>query len=135
MPTVPPPSRDTTLDPGLFWFRHKTELLAALLVLVLGGAGFVGYRVYADHRDSAAAEFLAKAKTIPEYRQVIDRYPGTPGWRLCLPVFGGLVSGKKGFPTGQRNIADVSRQVPRARTGGHGANGDGREFRVDGKTG
>ena len=78
MPTVPPPSRDAALDPAVFWFRHKTELLAALLVLVIGGAGFVGYRVYADHRDSAAAEFLAKAKTATEYRQVIDRYPGTP---------------------------------------------------------
>ena len=78
MPTVPPPSRDATLDPAVFWFRHKTELLAALLVLVIGGAGFVGYRVYADHRDSAAAESLGKARTLPEYRQVIDRYPGTP---------------------------------------------------------
>ena len=65
MPTVSPPSRDATLDAAVFWFRHKTELLAALLMLVLGGAGFAGYRLYADRRDSAAAEFLGKAKTIP----------------------------------------------------------------------
>jgi TolA-binding protein len=79
MPTIPPPpSRDATLDPVLFWFRHKTELLIAALVLMLGLAGFIGYRVYTSHRESAAAEALANAKTIPEYRLVIERYGGTP---------------------------------------------------------
>jgi predicted negative regulator of RcsB-dependent stress response len=78
MPTVPPPSRDATVDPVVFWFRYRKELLAALAVLVIGGAGFIGYRVYADHRESAASEFLAKAKSNEEYRQVIERYPGTP---------------------------------------------------------
>ena len=78
MPTVPPPSRDATADPAVFWFRYKTELLAALLVIVLGAAGFAGYRIYSDQQESAAAELLGKARTDSEYRQVIDRYPGTP---------------------------------------------------------
>jgi predicted negative regulator of RcsB-dependent stress response len=77
MPTIPPPSRDATIDPAVFWFRHKTEFLAALLVLLLGAAGFAGYQVYVNHRDVAAAEFLGKARTNQEYREVIDRYPGT----------------------------------------------------------
>jgi predicted negative regulator of RcsB-dependent stress response len=97
MPTVPPPSRDASLDPAIFWFRHKTELLAALLVLVIGGAGFAGYRVYADHRDSAAAEFLGKAKTIPEYRQVIDRYPGTPAGASAYLFLADSYRAKKDF--------------------------------------
>ena len=78
MPTVPPPSRDATADPAVFWFRYKTELLAALLVIVLGAAGFAGYRIYSDRQESTAAELLGKARTDSEYRQVIDRYPGTP---------------------------------------------------------
>ena len=78
MPTVPLPTRDATLDPGVFWFRHKTELIAALLVILAGVAAFAGYRIYNDHRAAAAAEMLAQAKTIPAYQQVIERYPGTP---------------------------------------------------------
>ena len=78
MPTVPPPSRDATVDPVLFWFRYKTELLAGLLILILAAVGFIGYRLYVDHRDSSAAEALAAAHAIPEYQRVIDQYSGTP---------------------------------------------------------
>ena len=78
MPTVPPPSRDATVDPVLFWFRYKTELLAGLLILILAAVGFIGYRLYVDHRDSSAAEALAAAHSIPEYQRVIEQYPGTP---------------------------------------------------------
>ena len=78
MPTVPPPSRDATVDPVLFWFRYKTELLAGLLILILAAVGFIGYRLYVDHRDSSAAEALAAAHAIPEYQRVIEQYSGTP---------------------------------------------------------
>lgn len=97
MPTVPPPSRDATLDPAVFWFRHKTELLAALLILVLGGAGFAGYRLYVDRRDSAAAELLGKARTIPEYREVIDRYPRTPAGASAYLFLADSFRAKKDF--------------------------------------
>jgi predicted negative regulator of RcsB-dependent stress response len=97
MPTVPPPSRDATVDPVLFWFRYRMELLAALAVLVIGAAGFIGYRVYADHRESAAAEFLAKAKSNEEYRQVIDRYPGTAAGQAAYLFLAESYRAKKDF--------------------------------------
>jgi predicted negative regulator of RcsB-dependent stress response len=97
MPTVPPPSRDATVDPVIFWFRYRKELLAALAVLVLGTAGFVGYRVYADHRESAATEFLAKAKNDEQYRQVIDRYSGTPAAQAAYLFLAESYRAKKDF--------------------------------------
>jgi predicted negative regulator of RcsB-dependent stress response len=97
MPTVPPPSRGTTLDPAVFWFRYKTELLIALLVLLLGLAGFIGYRVYTDHRDRAAAELLAEAKTIPEYQAVIDRYAATPASASAYLLLAESQRAKKNF--------------------------------------
>lgn len=53
-------------------------MLAALIILLLGAAGFAGYQVYVSHRDEAAAESLGKAKNSEQYREVIDGYSGTP---------------------------------------------------------
>ena len=97
MPTVPPPSQDATVDAAVFWLRHKTELLAALLVLVLGAAGFAGYQLYINHRDEAAAEFLGKAHTDTEYREVIDRYPGTPAGASAYLFLAETFRAKKDF--------------------------------------
>jgi predicted negative regulator of RcsB-dependent stress response len=78
MPTVSPASQDTTVDPVVFWFRYKTELIVGILILILAVLGFLGYRVYVDHRDSAGAEALAAAHSAADYQRVIDEYPGTP---------------------------------------------------------
>jgi TolA-binding protein len=78
MPTVSPPSRDVAVDVTVFWVRHRTELLAALIVLLLGAGAFAGYRFYSEHRKSAAAKLLAQAQSIPDYQRVIDQYSGTP---------------------------------------------------------
>jgi predicted negative regulator of RcsB-dependent stress response len=78
MPTVSSPSADARVDPVLFWFRYKTELLAGLIILILAGLGFLGYRLYVDHRDSAAADALASAHNVADYDRVIDQYGGTP---------------------------------------------------------
>jgi len=84
MPTVPPPSRDAVLDASVFWIRHKTELIAGFLIIVIAAIGFAGYRLYNDHRDSAASALLASAKTVPEYQHLIDQYPGT---RACASAY------------------------------------------------
>ena len=78
MPTVPPPSRDSTIEPQFFWDKHKNEILAALVIAFLAIAGFVGYRVYSVQRDSSAAELLATAKKSEDFQKVINDFPGTP---------------------------------------------------------
>ena len=78
MPTIPPPSRDTALETRMFWERFKSEIIAALIVVLLAGVGFTGYRFYSDRRAAAASALLGSARTAQEYQEIIARYPSTP---------------------------------------------------------
>ncbi len=78
MPTASPPSTDVALETSVFWFRYRREIIALVILGLLALLGYTGYRLYIAHRDSEAAALLAGAKRIPDYQQVIDRYPGTP---------------------------------------------------------
>jgi predicted negative regulator of RcsB-dependent stress response len=77
MPTVPPPSRDATIEAHLFWHRFKSEIAAVIVFALLAIIGFAGYRFYSERQESNASALLASAKKAPDYQQVIERYPGT----------------------------------------------------------
>jgi len=78
MPTVPPPSYDAALETRVFWERFKTEIIAALIIVVLAIIGFGAYRFYIDRNAAAASALLASAKSADAYQQVIADYPNTP---------------------------------------------------------
>src|ERR1700730_3139955 len=78
MPTLPPSSHDAAIEAQVFWLRFKNEIATALIIVLLGIAGFAGYRLYTHSRDSAAAALLGSAKSPLDYQQVIARYPNTP---------------------------------------------------------
>jgi tetratricopeptide (TPR) repeat protein len=78
MPTAPPSSSDAALETRVFWERFKTEIIAALIVVVLAIVGFGAYRFYSDHRAAAASAMLASAKSADAYQQVIANYPNAP---------------------------------------------------------
>jgi len=78
MPTVPPPSYDAALETRVFWERFKTEIIAALIIVVLAIVGFGAYRFYSDRRAASASALLASAKSADAYQQVIADYPNTP---------------------------------------------------------
>jgi TolA-binding protein len=86
MPTAPPVStQDPALEAHVLWWKYRTELIAALLILALALAGFGGYRLFKERRASTAADALARAKNIPDYQQVIDQYGDTPaGATACI---------------------------------------------------
>jgi TolA-binding protein len=75
MPTATTPSQDTTFDASAFWIRHRSELLAGLIVLAMAAAGFAGYRLYNQRQAAAASKMLGGAKSIADYQRVIDEYP------------------------------------------------------------
>lgn len=77
MATASPLSTDPALETSLFWDQYKLPIIAAILILVLSGLGFAGYQLYQQRQSSAAATLLAKAKTQPDFEQVISRYPGS----------------------------------------------------------
>ena len=78
MPTVPSPSYDAALETRVFWERFKTEIIAALIIVMLAIIGFGAYRFYIDRKAAAASALLANAKSADAYQQVIADYPNTP---------------------------------------------------------
>jgi tetratricopeptide (TPR) repeat protein len=78
MPTLPPPSRDAALETRIFWERYKTAIVTVLLLALLGIIGFGAYRFYSERREAAASGLLGRAKTAPDYEEVISRYANTP---------------------------------------------------------
>ena len=75
---IDPPSTDAAVEARVFWLRFQKEIAAALIILILGIAGFAGYRFYTYRRNSTAAESLGNAKTPQDYQEVSAHYPGTP---------------------------------------------------------
>ena len=68
---------DIAPDREVFWERYKKEVMAVLLLALLAGAGFGGYKIYSDRQANAAASMLASAKTAGDFQKVISEYPGT----------------------------------------------------------
>jgi tetratricopeptide (TPR) repeat protein len=69
-------THDTAHEREVFWERYKKEVMAVLVIALLVGAGFGGYKIYADHQANAAASMLASAKTAADFQKVISSYPG-----------------------------------------------------------
>jgi tetratricopeptide (TPR) repeat protein len=78
MPTAPPPSRDAALETRFFWETHKTEILAVLLLAILGIVSYGAYKFYSERRDAAASALLGRAKTTRDFEQVVSAYSNTP---------------------------------------------------------
>ncbi|HVF71830.1 MAG TPA: tetratricopeptide repeat protein [Chthoniobacterales bacterium] len=69
---------DAVLEREVFWERHKTEVMIALVAILLAAAAFGGYRLYSERRASTAGNLLAAAKTSAQFQKVIADYPSTP---------------------------------------------------------
>ncbi|MFL6520303.1 MAG: YfgM family protein [Chthoniobacterales bacterium] len=76
MPTLT--STDTAPDREVFWDRYKKEVMAVLILALVGVAAYGGYRLYSDRQANAAAETLAGAKSASDFQKVIADYPRTP---------------------------------------------------------
>jgi TolA-binding protein len=68
---------DTVQDRDVFWERYKKEVMAVLILALLAGAGFGGYKIYSDRQANVAASMLASAKSAADFQKVISEYPGT----------------------------------------------------------
>ena len=62
----------------MFWERFKRQIIAALIIVLVGIIGFGAYRFYIDRKAAAASALLASAKSADAYQQVIADYPNTP---------------------------------------------------------
>jgi predicted negative regulator of RcsB-dependent stress response len=75
MPTLT--STDTAPDREVFWDRYKKEVMAVLILALLGVAAYGGYHMYSERQANAAAETLASAKTAADFQKVIAEYSQT----------------------------------------------------------
>jgi TolA-binding protein len=71
-------STDPLLESQVLWERHKKQVIAGLVLLVLGVAAWGSVRFVADRRDNAAAVALANAKSTTDYQKVITDYEKSP---------------------------------------------------------
>ena len=65
------------VDAHVFWHKFKTEIVAAIVIVVLLIIGFAGYWFYSERQEFAASTLLATAKNAQGYEQVMARYPNT----------------------------------------------------------
>ncbi|HEX4629399.1 MAG TPA: tetratricopeptide repeat protein [Chthoniobacterales bacterium] len=75
MPTLT--STDTAPEREVFWDRYKKEVMAVLILALLGVAAYGGYHLYTDRQANSAAEMLASAKTAADFQKVMADYPRT----------------------------------------------------------
>ena len=75
MPTLS--TAEPTPDREVFWERYKKEVMAVLVLALVGVAIFGGYKLYADRRENAGAGALAGAKTQADFQKVIADYSST----------------------------------------------------------
>ena len=76
MPTLS--SADPVLETQVFWFRHKKEVFALLILAFLAVAAWGAYQFYSERRDATAATSLASAKTAADFQKIISQFPSTP---------------------------------------------------------
>ena len=75
MPTLT--STDIAPEREVFWDRYKKEVMAVLVLALLGVAAFGGYQLYKSRQENAAAGALSGAKTAVDFEKVISQYPST----------------------------------------------------------
>ncbi len=75
MPTLS--TAEPAPDREVFWERYKKEVMAVLILALVGVAVFGGYKLYADRRENAGAGALAGAKTQADFQKVIADYSST----------------------------------------------------------
>src|SRR5256714_14785573 len=75
MPTLT--STDSAPDREFFWDRYKKEVMAVLILALVGVAAFGGYQLYSNRQENAGAAALSGAKTSGDFQKVISQYPAT----------------------------------------------------------
>jgi TolA-binding protein len=113
MPTATPPAREPKIDAHVFWFKYHKEIIAIVLVIIIGAIGFAGYRFYTARRDSTAATLLAKAKTPADYQQVIAQYPSTPAGASAYLLLGQAQRTERKFTESNATLQTFVQKQPK----------------------
>lgn len=113
MATASQISRDPALETSLFWDQYKMPIIAAVVVLVLGGLGFAGYQLYQQRRTADASALLSAAKTPADYEQVVARYPGSEAAASAYLLLAAHERSKKDYTGANATLHKFIEQFPK----------------------
>jgi TolA-binding protein len=111
MPTLT--STDTAPEREVFWDRYKKEVMAVLVLALLGVAAFGGYRLYADRQGNAAADQLASAKTAADFQKVIAEYPRTAAGASAYLLLADAQRNEKKFAEANTTLQTFIEKFPK----------------------
>ncbi len=84
-------------DPLLFWDQYRQTILVAVGIVLLGLVIFGIYEYNQSRRIAAAGAALAQASSDDDYRQVIDKYPGTEAAGNASLILAGKLRDEKKY--------------------------------------
>ena len=113
MATVSQISKDPALETSLLWEQYKTSIIAVVVVLVLGGLGYAGFRFYSETEASNASALLAAAKSPPDFQHVIERYPGSQPAASAYLLLAESERGKRQYAEANATLHKFIDQFPK----------------------
>lgn len=112
MPTAPLPTTDAKVEAQVFWIRFHKEIVAVLVLAILGAIGFAGYRFYSEQQKTAAATMLGAAKKAQDYEDVIKRYPATPAGASACILLAEAQRAEKNYAASNATLQDFISKHP-----------------------
>ena len=112
MPTLT--STDTAPEREVFWDRYKKEVMAVLILALIGVAAYGGYRIYSDRQANAAAESLASAKTATDFQKVISQYPNTSAGASAYLLLADSQRNEKKFAEANATLQTFLNKYPKS---------------------
>jgi TolA-binding protein len=106
-------STDTAPEREVFWDRYKKEVMAVLILALLGVAAFGGYHLYSERQANTAAEMLASAKTAAEFQKVIVEYPRTPAGESAYLLLADAQRNEKKFAEANTTLQTFLDKFPK----------------------
>jgi TolA-binding protein len=73
--TPPASSAPEEFDPLVFWIKHKSQILLYTTMVVAALALYFAFWTFQKTRREHAEQALANAKTVEDYRKVVEEYP------------------------------------------------------------
>ena len=109
---------DASLDREVFWDRHKTEVMVALIAIFVAVAAFGGYRFYSERRANAGANQLSTAKTPSDFQKVIADYPNTPAGASAYILLADSQKTEQKFNEANATLETFLQKFPKHELGG-----------------
>jgi TolA-binding protein len=109
---------EPTHDRDVFWERYKREVMAVLVLALVGVAAYGGYQFYSTRQANAAAAQLASAKSGDDFQKVIAAYPKTSAGASAYLLLADAQRNEKKFSEANATLQTFLDKFPKHELGG-----------------